>query len=353
MLLRGAPPNGEMFEKTVLLLSLVIYSRGMLPKFSWDTVPVFFHSSNQTGDYTSDALNVIAKYQMVTVEKWQGYDVNTTDDEDAMVKFMIQVKKVNPEAATYFYMNSFKDRPEMTRMAREINENPEWFLKDSNGDKVKNSQGFYVFDLSQPEVRKWWSDTCLNAVAKSNGDGCFCDSSQRVEGQKFKPPISDRKLTEWGDGLLTLTKDVQNLLGNDKLLIGKVANQSYVKAIQIEFFSANNNSINELILGVANGKVVQAHVPVSVDCTGDLTNYMAAFLIGAGKYSYFGCGKWNSVNDDTKALTWRPEYDKPLGEPIGSATYSNNIWSREFAKGTKVEFDVSTNKGTITWGTKF
>ena len=46
-----------------------------------------------------------------------GRDVTTSDDEDEMVMAMKAVKAVNPSVATYFYMNSFKDHPEMTRMS--------------------------------------------------------------------------------------------------------------------------------------------------------------------------------------------------------------------------------------------
>ena len=71
---------------------------------------------------------------------------------------------------------------------------------------------------------------------------------------------------------------MQEALGEDKLLIGKIANQSYVKAVQIEFFTASNDSIENLLLGAEAGQVVQAHVPVRVPCTSDLTDYIAAFL---------------------------------------------------------------------------
>lgn len=82
----------------------------------------------------------------------------------------------------------------------------------------------------------------------------------------------------------------------------------------------------------------------------DLTDYIAAFLIGAGEYAYFGCGRWNGTKDDTMPFTWRPEYDKPLGFPKGLAKYSNGVWTRLFASGTEVTFDAKNNKGTIKWG---
>ena len=333
-----------------LLLFIGICSTwAALPQFSWDTLPVFFHSSNSSGQYNDDALKVIAKFQMATIEKWMGYDVKDVDDEDEMVLAMKAIKAVNPKITTYFYMNSYKDRPEMTRMARELDVNPDYALRDDSGVRVKNSQGFYVFDLSKVEVRKWWLNICLNATKYANGDGCFCDSSQRINAT-FTPPVSESKEKAWNEGLISLTREVQEALGDNNLLIGKVANQSYVKAVQIENFSATNNSIQSLLLGAQVGQVIQAHVPVKIKCTSDLTDYMATFLIGAGEYAYFGCGDWNVAGDDTTPLTWHPEYDKPLGTPKGPAKYKAGVWTRSFASGTDVMFDTKTNKGTIKWG---
>ena len=335
-----------------LLLAVGICStKAALPQFSWDTLPVFFHSANSTGQYNDDALKVIAKYQMATIEKSMGYDIQNVDDEDEMVVAMKAIKAVNPKTSTYFYMNSHKDRAKMTRMAREFDEHPDYALRDENGVKVKNNQGLFVFDVSKPEVRKWWLNICLNATKYANGDGCYCDSSQRVNAT-FTPRLSPTKEKAWSEGLLNLTREVQEALGNDNLLIGKAANQPYVKAAQIEQFRATNNSIQALLLGTSVGQVMQAHVPISVKCTSDLTDYIAAFLIGADEYSYFGCGNWLSEGGDTEPFTWRPEYDKPLGAPKGPAKYKAGIWTRSFASGTNVMFDTKTNKGIIKWGPK-
>ena len=165
---------------------------------------------------------------MATIEKWMGYDVKDVDDEDEMVLAMKAIKAVNPKISTYFYMNSHKDRPEMTHMARELDENPDYALRDDNGVRVKNTQRFYVFDLSKLEVRKWWLNICLNATKYANGDGCFCDSSQRVNAM-FTPRLSATKEIAWSEGLVNLTCEVQEALGDDNLLIGKVTNQSYVR----------------------------------------------------------------------------------------------------------------------------
>ena len=95
---------------------------------------------------------------MVTIEKWMGLDVKNVDDEDEMAVTMKAIKALNSSVSTYFYMNSFKARPEMTRMARQLNAYS-YSLRDANRDKVKFAGQFYVFDVSRPEVRKWWLDT--------------------------------------------------------------------------------------------------------------------------------------------------------------------------------------------------
>ena len=247
-------------------------------------------------------------------------------------------------------MNSFKDRPEMTRMARQLKEHPDWMLHDKDGNPVKNEQGLFVFDQSNPDVRQWWMKTCLDAVSAADGDGCYCDSSS-FTNETF-PNVPAQKLQEWDKGLLELTKEVQQQLGDDKLLIGKKANQPYVKAAQIDAFGPKNASINVLMEGVKNGLVMQAHL-FGTDCKGDITSGLAAFLIGAGKYCYYGCGKWNAKGDDNEPWYWRPEYDYPLGEPVSPPSYVSGMWKRSFASGTVVTFDTSNNKGTIRWSKPF
>ena len=48
------------------------------PVWSWATVPIFFHSSEPggpRGGFTDLELDTIARFPMVTIEKWQGADV--------------------------------------------------------------------------------------------------------------------------------------------------------------------------------------------------------------------------------------------------------------------------------------
>ena len=63
-----------MLVKALLIASFsTCLTLAALPQFSWDTLSVFFHSANSSGPYNEEALQIIAKFQMATIEKYMGY----------------------------------------------------------------------------------------------------------------------------------------------------------------------------------------------------------------------------------------------------------------------------------------
>jgi hypothetical protein len=94
------------------------YSPGPYPavKFSWDTVPVFFHSDNVTGPWTEESLRIIAKYPIVTTEKYMGPNGGSEEgpsnstavccEEDRMLTALAAVKAHNKVGTSQFV-----DRP--------------------------------------------------------------------------------------------------------------------------------------------------------------------------------------------------------------------------------------------------
>ena len=68
-----AHPLGGKFPMflTVLTVHALLATAGNMPRFSWNTLPVAFHSSNCSGIYTDDELHIMAKFSCVTIEKWQ------------------------------------------------------------------------------------------------------------------------------------------------------------------------------------------------------------------------------------------------------------------------------------------
>ena len=74
--------------------------------------------------------------------------------------------------------------------------------------------------------------------------------------------------------------------------------------------------------------------------------------MAAGPYQYFGVGTWTEPKGDF-SNHWVPGlFDQPLGQPA-AAEYDavEWCWTRKFATGTAVTFDLKINTGTIAWAT--
>ena len=80
--------------------------------------------------------------------------------------------------------------------------------------------------------------------------------------------------------------------------------------MQIERFETNNDSINSLMLGAKVGQVMQAHVPINVSCSSDLTDYISAFLIVLENITtlVMEFGMLKVMIHNIGYLRWRPEY---------------------------------------------
>eukprot|EP00927_Polykrikos_kofoidii_P046470 TRINITY_DN40705_c0_g1_i1.p1 TRINITY_DN40705_c0_g1~~TRINITY_DN40705_c0_g1_i1.p1 ORF type:complete len:475 (+),score=90.50 TRINITY_DN40705_c0_g1_i1:61-1425(+) len=344
------------------------------PKHSWDSLATmtFFHACNESGLYSDEALDVITKFPLVTVEKGQGFNDKTgRKAEEKIVEQLKAVKSRDPNIATVFYMNSVLDWY-FYGMHDEYVQHKDWWLRYSStgkpfytsGDKTFNppKEGMLVFDHSKAEVRQWWQDTCMQAVASGFVDGCFSDSSgPGSHGTNMALNATDKATFEAGKvaTMAAVTAALggqagQPFEGSSGLLIGKVSSQLGINAFMIEMFHADAASIVELQAGATQGYLVQAHVSVNdavTQCGCDCyTDHLAAFLVGAGDYSYFGSGTWISKSLGEVTRQWCPAiYDRPVGRPLSDAVLVAGRFERHFVSGTWVEFDTSTNKGSIHW----
>ena len=88
---------------------------------------------------------------------------------------------------------------------------------------------------------------------------------------------------------------------------------------------------------------------------------LAAFLVAAGTNHFFGAGSWTCNHTSREGVTWWPEYDRPLGEPLGPATFlpsatatagasGGQVLVRSFAHGVQAQFDLETGQGKVSWG---
>ncbi len=79
---------------------------------------------------------------------------------------------------------------------------------------------------------------------------------------------------------------------------------------------------------------------------------LAVFLLGANEYSYFGYQS-TVVGDDAgenlfRAIPPFPEFQYPLGAPLGSAVQDDDEWTRAFEHAS-VWLDAENGVATINW----
>jgi len=235
------------------------------------------------------------------------------------------------------------------------------------GDKTFQPQpkdGMLVFNHALPAVRSFWQGVCYAAVASGVVDGCFSDSSQPdSHGTAKRLNATDRAAYEAGK-VQTMSEVTAHFGGAagapypasaSGVLIGKKPDQAGINAFQIEMFRADESQIVVLQQGVAQGYLVQAHVAV-YEASGKcgcacLESDVAAFLIGAGQFSYFGFGAWISPDLADVQRRWCPElFERPLGTPLANGTRdAGGVWRRSFASGTNVTFFGKNGTGVIDW----
>ena len=132
-----------------------------MPKFSWDTLPVGWHSSNASGVWAAPQVKILARYAIITLEKIQGTDLvvpaatrarkglyfcqNVEDEsdlsacmlpgeqvEDQHVLAAKAIKVQNPDAVVISYLNSVIQYP-WYGAARALAAHPSWWLRNSSG----------------------------------------------------------------------------------------------------------------------------------------------------------------------------------------------------------------------------
>jgi hypothetical protein len=350
------------------------------PAFSWDTLPSFFHCANQSGPMSEDSIQLMAKFPMVTIEKFQGPCAQTAaaspacDQEAIIVEVLRRVKAANANVSTILYLNSVLDFPQF-KLHATMAADPALQLKDGAGVPVKMSGGGHdgmdVFDFGSARMRRLFVEECVNATRTGFVDGCFLDRA--VEGTptdaaatppddnapcdsaracRYKLNLTDATAHAYFAGHLAVMAELQGALGEGPL----VANHAYgpphdavaagsVSFSMIEFFKADNASVNALLTSAANGRGVQAH------CGGKAVpseSEYAAFLVGAGYRAYFGTGGWSAETQKDMHAHRPKEFDLPLGAPLADAAYDavTHKWTRRFEH-VNVTFNARNGKGTV------
>ena len=374
------------------------------PPFSWDTLPVAFHSCTSAAGLSVAQAAQLARFSMVTIEKYQDiaavapgstlsppyadpgglYACQNGSDlsrcgccaEDEIVTAARAIKAVDPTVVTLAYLNTQIVYP-WYRAARPVATHPSWWLAGNNHDGP-NGSTWHTVDLTVPEAAAAWQRTATNLTTTGAIDGVFADGCMKRESGPGLTPARTAALYKAKHDML---RGLQAALpgpivcgSNGEFLPG-------VDAVQAEGWGVEEGGkthfarleIPLLMKAAAAGVVFQAHGRAvcgqsgehppcceqpPCNCTTPPPDYrdaavqteLAAFLVAAGPYSYYVCGSWEDTLGNDSSSAWMPVYDLPLGEPLSHATLGDDgVWRRSFASGTNVTFDTKAEKGSVQW----
>ncbi len=351
------------------------------PKFSWDKVPIAFHFGKNGRLLTKKEAKFITTHSnFIVLEKGHGipeYD-NTEEAISAEAK---KLKKLNPNMKVIFYWNAFLDYS-MYEAHNIYNIHPEWWLKTKNGELDLKNRKLKRYDLSNPEVRNWWTNIAKNEVKNGNADGVFMDAFIQVAAPSNIKLWGKDKYDAIQQGLKDLVKETREVIGNDKLIVyngvrstprKNIGNNfpDYTDAVMTEHFAVLNSTSKESMLkdiqemekAGKSGKIVvfkgwpgyawidkgfmakplKEKQKISKE---NITFPLASFLAGAQENSYF-IYNWG-YRFKHGAIDWYPEFDKPLGKPLHDMKINGWELTRDFEHAS-IWVNLETKKAKINW----
>lgn len=375
------------------------------PSFSWDTLPVFMHSGNSSGPLSNATAAFMGRFPLVTMAGFNGG--HNGGNEKSFTPFAAAVKAQasarsdsaadgNASVRVLFYQNTLINFPQ-TRLGNLQNSTlPEaLLLHDKRGRLVymggcgahHAAPNHTLYDHRQPAMRAAWTqnivDVAKDPANKGLMDGVFCDRSGSIGAVTAKDlhcyDLAPGFVKGWDRGHWQAIADTQAALSAllpTAIVIGNHAEPTASMRLPLpgntsaswnakmyEHFTptkTNDQYIpngNQLAAFKHDGRselIAEVHVDscqvARAGNGGGNQMYkasLAAFLIGASRYDYYACTTGWGFTDGWQH--WSPDYDRPLGEPLGPANKTATGWRRQFSSGTEVWLetrDEAANK----WG---
>eukprot|EP00117_Sycon_ciliatum_P013565 scpid73358/ scgid14184/ len=291
------------------------------PAVNWDTLPLFWHSADSKGPFNASTLDFIARFPLATIEKGQSSLIppRGTGAEKKIVAAAKQIKDHSPHVKVLFYTNSVMDWSMYSLHAYcEQHQREMWLFDDNNKPVLIIGQN--TFNVTSATTRQVWINTLLEADKSGYIDGAFVDRGR--EPQSF-PNVTAERAEAWTQGHDIHMSEIQKELGDSKIIISNNKDYADVNGRMLERFITKDFDGNTAYLDLAAlmheatyPHLVEAHAE---PCNASVRNLtLAAFLIGAGDYAYYGCSDGWDV--DSGWLTWYDDYSKKLGAPLSNAT---------------------------------
>ena len=351
------------------------------PEFSWDTVPIAFHFGKSQGLLTQEEAEFVASHSnFICLEK--GHATRTHGTTEAGIEAEArQLKKLNPNMKVIFYWNTFLDYS-MFAAHKQYAKHPQWWLRTTTGGLDRKNGHVKRYDLSNAEVRNWWTDVAAKAVRDQGCDGVFMDAFPQITNPANRKLWGDEKFDAIQQGLRDIIQETRHKIGDDKLIVYNGIRSTpsrsagfdfpkYADAAMIEHFGYFQSSSKEMLLqdilemqraaksgkivvlkawpgfafidGEAMGKPLEVKRKIAKE---NLEFSLACFLAGAQENCYF-IYSWG-YRMENGCLEWYPEFDKPLGKPAGEMIRDGWKLSREYEHAS-VQVDLESKEAEISW----
>jgi len=190
------------------------------PEFSWDRIPLYMHI-RKAKSYTEDEIKFMAKFPLLTFEKSNGHKDHGTIEKGTLLSARA-VKKINPDTTILYYRNvivhygGYRANAKLEKISAP-------FLRDQSGNgKLVRSQ-VEAYDLSSPELRQWWVDTCSDMTSDPSIDGVFLDGNiKALEPKYLASKIGTEKKEAVTAGYHQMMTDTRKAIGKDKLMLANI-----------------------------------------------------------------------------------------------------------------------------------
>jgi hypothetical protein len=357
------------------------------PRFSWDTIPLYMHMRKATR-FTREEVKYLAGFPLITLEKTTGSSTYGSS-EDGSREAAKAIKAVNPEARVLYYRNVMCNYGSY-KVNRGLKDIPGAFLQARNGNTRLHRRVREVYDLSNPALRRWWVDHCVDMTRHDEIDGLFLDGNiKALEPAFLGDVIGAKKKQAVAKGYAVMMQDLRNRIPSDKLLVANLIRArltdsgldylQYFDGSYLECIESPANGLTRLeylTKGIAaiqqaarDGKIIcmsmglgraasrglriddsRQRLAPGANTQPRLEYCLALFLICAEKYSYVYPHDGYDVNNKRSSVWLKrfAEYDKPLGPPTEPATRKGYIYTREFEHAS-VFLDIEKKRGKVTW----
>ena len=339
-------------------------------------------------DFTPDELEYLAGFPLITLEKTTGSRTHGSSEAGSRAAAKA-IKSVNQDACVLYYRNVMCNYSTY-QVNDGLKDIPGAFLQGSDGNNKLHRGVREVYDLSNPDVRKWWVDHCVEMVGYNEIDGLFLDGNiKALEPAFLRKEIGAEKKQAVAEGYALMMQELKERIPAKKMLVANIIRArltdsglsylqyfdgSYLEGIEsqangltrVEYLAKGIDAIQKaarqgkiicMSIGLGDAALTGLNIDVSrkklargANIQPRLEYCLALFLICAEKHSYFLPHDGYDVNNNRSAvwLTRFPEYDKPLGPPKGPAIQDGYTYTRDF-ESASVFLDIEKREAKITW----